>query len=193
MHLSLATQRSELTQILASAARVGGGSALRSALADSICFDFQKRYIESLPAPPGLQAPWKDARVMPRHWIDQVHRLGDPFKEGVEVEVRERCPESRYCAPNVSYAHVPVGQAQSRIRDSYCDFVNETDVFGGYYNTFAAQGDMRSTPPLVKPEVNETGTWRRQHARREWHGAGGQVRIFSKHHGNTECKTIKKY
>ena len=148
----------------------------RAALADSICFDFQNRYIESLPAPPArLQAPWKDARVMPRHWIDQVHRVGDPFGEGVEVEVRERCPDSRYCAPNVSYAHAPVGQAQSRIRDDFCNFVNQTDVFGGYYNTFAAEGDMRRAPPLVKPAVNETGTWRRQRDGREWHGAGGQV------------------
>ena len=123
---------------------------------ETVCPEYNNIYVESLPAPPLFAAPWNNARVYPRHWIDRVHHLGDPFDEGVEVEVRERRPDS--CAPNVSYAHTPVGQAQSRIRDSHCNFINLTVVFGGYHTTYAISGDARRTPPLVKPDIEDDVT-----------------------------------
>lgn len=105
------------------------------ALDSSVCPEFQNIYVESLPEPPKrLDSAWKDAAVKPRTWV-------------------EPCPYSRYCASNVSYVHSPVGQDQASIRDSFCDFQNMTDVFGGAWTTYAISGDMRRTPPLVKPLV----------------------------------------
>jgi len=134
-------------------------------LASSVCPEFQTIYIESLPPPATLPAPWEDAAVKPRHWTpghNWSNHSANP------------CPASRYCAPDVSYVHAAVGQQQSRIRDSICNFENMTDVFGGAWTTYSVSGDMRRTPPLVKPEITDDGTWRRQGGRGEWKGAGGQ-------------------
>ena len=134
-------------------------------LASSVCPEFQTIYIESLPPPATLPAPWEDAAVKPRHWTpghNWSNHSANP------------CPASRYCAPDVSYVHAAVGQQQSRIRDSICNFENMTDVFGGAWTTYSVSGDMRRTPPLVKPEITDDGTWRRQGGRAEWKGAGGQ-------------------
>ena len=115
-----------------------------------------------------------DAAVKPRTWTAGRGR-NDPDDPCPDPHYCNPCPDSRYCAPNVSYVHAPLGQEQASIRDEFCHHVNVTNVFGGAWTSFSVSGDARRTAPLVKPEIEDDGTWRRQGEQGEWRGAGGQA------------------